>query len=144
MGQATPEQLTELEQQAEQLSAHKMPPTQTFFGVPAAFYYDLAARDEVAIARSLDLPILILRGSRDFQVTGEDLRDWQTGLKGDAKVRAETLPSLNHLFIAGTGAGTPGPANYFAPGHVDVALIGTIASFIANAGGTPSSQAASH
>ena len=111
-----------------------MPPEQTFFGVPAAYYYDLAARDEVAIARSLDVPILILRGARDYQAGGEDLRDWQTGLKGDPKVRAETMPSLNHLFIAGTGADTPGPAEYFAPGHVDVALIGTIASFIANAG----------
>ena len=124
LGQVSAVQLTDLEQQAGEISAHKMPPAQTFFGVPAAFYYDLAARDEVAIARSLDVPILILRGARDYQAGGEDLRDWQTGLKGDPKVRAETMPSLNHLFIAGTGAGTPGPAEYFAPGHVDVALIG--------------------
>ena len=142
LGQVSAVQLADLEQQADEISAHKMPPAQTFFGVPAAFYYDLAARDEVAIARSLDVPILILRGARDYQAGGEDLRDWQTGLKGDPKVRAETMPSLNHLFIAGTGAGTPGPAEYFAPGHVDVALIGTIASFIANAGDAPSSQAA--
>jgi uncharacterized protein len=134
-------QLTEMEQQADQLSAHKMPATQTFFGAPASYYYDLDARDEVAIARSLDLPILILHGSQDYQAANEDIRDWQRGLKGDAKVQVETLPSLNHLFIA--GAGQPGPAEYYAPGHVDAAVIGTIASFIANGGGTTAAGAAS-
>ena len=65
----------------------------------------------------------------------------QTGLKGDAKVQLETFPGLNHLFMAATDK--PAPAEYFAPGHVDAAVIGTIASFIANAGGTPA-QAASN
>ena len=117
-----------------------MPPQQFFFGAPASYYYDLDARDEVAIARSLDLPILIIRGGRDYQVLDEDIRVWQNGLKGDAKVRVDTLPTLNHLFIAGTGK--PGPAEYAAPGHVDVAVIGTIASFIANAGAAPTRQTA--
>ena len=84
------------------------------------------------------MPILILHGARDYQAIDEDIRDWQTGLKGDAKVQVETLPSLNHLFIA--SAGKPGPAEYSAPGHVDVAVIGTIASFIANAGGAPTQR----
>jgi dienelactone hydrolase len=131
LGQASPAQLTEIEKQADELSAHKMPPTQTFFGAPASYYYDLDSRDEVAIARSLDVPILILRGSRDYQVIAEDIRDWQNGLKGDPKVQVDTFPGLNHLFIA--GAGKPGPAEYYAPGHVDVAVIERIASFVANA-----------
>jgi dienelactone hydrolase len=134
LGQASPVELPKLEQQANELSAHKMAVTNTFFGMPASYYYDLDARDEVAIAGSLDLPILILHGSHDFPVVDEDIRNWQSGLKGDAKVRVETMPSLNHLFIA-SGA-NPGPAEYFAPGHVDVAVIGTIASFIENGGHT--------
>jgi dienelactone hydrolase len=134
VGQASPEQLALIERQADEISAHKMPPAQYWLGAPASYYYDLDARDEVALARSLDVPILILRGSRDYQVIDEDIRIWQNGLKGDAKVQVDTFPSLNHLFIA--GAGKPGPAEYDTPGHVDVAVIGTIASFIANAGGT--------
>ena len=105
-----------------------------FFGAPASYYYDLDARDEVAIARSLDVPILILHGSRDYQVIDEDIRDWQNGLKGDAKVQVDTFPGLNHLFIA--GAGKPGPAEYDDAGHVDVAVIATIASFVSNARST--------
>jgi dienelactone hydrolase len=134
LGQSSPGQLAEIEQQADQLSAHKLPATQTFFGAPASYYYDLEARDEVAIARSLDVPILILHGSRDYPAIGEDIRDWQTGLKGDAKVQVKTFPGLNHLFIVATDK--PAPTEYFAPGHVDAAVIGTIASFIENGGST--------
>lgn len=135
LGQASPKDLAELERQADEISTHKMPPAQFFFGAPASYYYDLDARDEVALARNLDLPILILRGARDYQVLDEDIHNWQTGLKGDAKVHVETFPSLNHLFIVGTGK--PAPAEYETPGHVDGAVIGAIASFIANARGGP-------
>jgi len=128
LGQASPTELAELERQADEISAHKMPPAQFFFGAPASYYYDLDARDEVAIARGLDVPILILHGARDYQVVDEDIRNWQNGLKGDAKVQVETFPTLNHLFIA--GAGKPGPAEYDTPGHVDGAVIGAIADFI--------------
>ena len=140
LGQGSPKDLADLERQADEISAHKMPPAQYFFGAPASYYYDLDARDEVALARNLNIPILILHGGRDYQVIDQDIRIWQGGLKGDDKVKVETFPSLNHLFIA--GAGKPGPAEYNTPGHVDGAVIGAIASFIANAGGSPSSQAA--
>lgn len=142
LGQASPKELAELERQADEVSAHKMPPTQFFFGAPASYYYDLDARNEVAIARSLNLPILILHGSRDYQVTDQDIRYWQAGLALNAKVKVDTLDGLNHLFIAGTGK--PGPAEYNTPGHVDVAVIGTIASFIESAGGVPAGQTASN
>jgi dienelactone hydrolase len=137
--EASPKELIEIEREADEISAHKMPPSQNFFGAPASYYYDLDARDEVALARSLDVPILILHGSRDYQVLDQDIRSWQTGLKGDAKVQVDTFPSLNHLFIAGTGK--PGPAEYSTPSHVDPAVIGTIASFIANG---PAPQAAAN
>ena len=140
LGQASLPELAQIERQANEISAHKMPPKQFFFGAPASYYYDLDARDEVAIARGLDLPILIIHGGRDYQVIDQDIRVWQTGLKGDAKVRVDTLPTLNHLFIAGTGK--PGPAEYATAGHVDVAVIGTIASFIANTGAAPTRQTA--
>jgi dienelactone hydrolase len=141
LGQASPTQLSEIEREAAEISAHKMPATQTFLNAPASYYYDLDARDEVAIARSLDVPILILHGSRDYQVIDEDIRDWQNGLKGDAKVQVDTLPSLNHFFMAGQGK--PTPAEYYAPGHVDAAVIATIASFI-NQAGAPAHQAAAN
>lgn len=128
LGQASPGQLAEIERQADELSAHKMPPSQNFLGAPASYFYDLDARDEVAIARSLGVPILILHGGRDYQVIDDDIRHWQDGLRGVANVKVETFPALNHLFIAGEGK--PNPGEYQTLGHVDQAVIGAIADFI--------------
>ena len=132
LGQMSPGQLAEVERQADELSAHKMAPGDTFLGAPASYFYDLDARDEVAIARSLGVPILILRGGRDYQVIDEDIRHWQDGLKGVANVKVETFPALNHLFISGEGK--PNPAEYETPGHVDQAVIDAIADFVSNPG----------
>jgi hypothetical protein len=132
LGQMSPEQLSEIERKADELSAHKMAPGDTFLGAPASYFYDLDARDEVAIARSLGVPILILRGGRDYQVIDEDIRHWQTGLKGVANVKVETFPKLNHMFIAGEGK--PNPAEYATPGHVDQAVVDVIADFVTNPG----------
>jgi dienelactone hydrolase len=139
LGQASPEQLAEIERQADEISAHKMPASQNFLGAPASYFYDLDARDEVAIARSLDVPILILHGGRDYQVIDEDIRIWQDGLKGSARVKVETFPLLNHLFIAGEGK--PNPAEYDTPGHVDEAVIDAVADFVASSGAKTTSGA---
>ncbi len=129
---ATSGGLVEIEREGEEISAHKMPASGKFMGAPASYFYDLDARDEVAIARSLDVPILILHGGRDYQVIDEDIRHWQDGLKGAANVQVETYPTLNHLFIAGEGK--PNPAEYSTPGHVDQAVVGAIADFVASGG----------
>jgi dienelactone hydrolase len=130
--QASPEQLAETERSADEISAHKMPASQNFLGAPASYFYDLDSRDEVAIARNLGVPILILHGGRDYQVIDEDIQHWETGLNGVANVKVETFPTLNHLFIAGEGK--PNPAEYDTPGHVDEAVINAIADFVANSG----------
>ncbi|HWN58644.1 MAG TPA: alpha/beta fold hydrolase [Methylomirabilota bacterium] len=129
---ATSGGFVETEREAEEISAHKMPASGKFMGAPASYFYDLDARDEVAIARSLDVPILILHGGRDYQVIDEDIQHWQDGLKGAPRVKVETFPTLNHLFIAGQGK--PNPSEYDTPGHIDQAVIGAIADFVASGG----------
>jgi hypothetical protein len=129
---ATSSSLIETERDAEELAAHKMSASGKFMGTPASYFYDLDARDEVAIARSLGVPILILHGGRDYQVIDQDIQHWQDGLKGVANVKVETFPTLNHLFIAGEGK--PNPAEYDTPGHVDQAVVAAIADFVASGG----------
>ncbi len=132
LGQVSPEKLAEIERQADEISAHKMPASEKSIGAPASYFYDLDARDEVAIARNLSVPIFILHGGRDYQVIDEDIQHWQDGLKGVANVKVETFPALNHLFIAGEGK--PNPAEYGTPGHVDQAVIDAITNFVENSG----------
>jgi len=126
--EASPAELVQIEHQADEISKHQMPATETWLGAPASYYYDLDNRDDVAIARSLGIPILILHGARDYQVIDQDIEVWQKGLNGVAGVKFEELPRLNHLFIAGQGA--PGPKEYDTPGHVDIAVIDRVTSFI--------------
>jgi hypothetical protein len=56
-----------------------------------------------------------------------------TAMLGLHPANASTDSRVDELFIA--GAGKPEPAEYDTPGHVDVAVIGTIASLVTNAGG---------
>jgi len=130
LGEASHKQLDEVERKANELDNHLMPPTENFLGAPASYYYDLEARDEVAMARQLHVPILILHGGRDYQVIDKDIEHWQQGLIGIDHVRVETFPALNHLFIAGTGK--PNRQEYDEPGHVDIQVIDAMTAFIDN------------
>ncbi|HZX05426.1 alpha/beta hydrolase family protein [Kribbella sp.] len=56
------------------------PSSELPFGLPASFWLDLRAYDPVATAAKLDVPILVLQGGRDYQVTvADDLPGWRAG-----------------------------------------------------------------
>jgi dienelactone hydrolase len=99
-----------------------------FFGAPAAYWLDLAGYDPVRVAGTLRMPILILQGGRDYQVTNADLAGWRAGLGKRANVRIVEYPTLNHLFIAGSGLSSP--AEYGVAGSVDGQVIADIADWI--------------
>ena len=71
----------------------------------------------------------MLQGARDYQVTMADFGVWRTALAKRADVRFHSYPSLNHLFIAGTGPSSP--AEYRQAGHVDEAVVRDIHAWIA-------------
>lgn len=99
-----------------------------FFGAPAGYWLDLAGYDPVRVAETLPMPILILQGGRDYQVTNVDLAGWRAGLGKRANVRIIEYPALNHLFIAGSGLSSP--AEYGVAGSVDGQVISDIADWI--------------
>jgi len=97
-------------------------------GAPAAYWQELDALDPVAVARELELPMLVLQGGRDYQVTEADFRRFQAGLASRAGVQFHLFPELNHLFMVGTGPSHPG--EYEDPGHVAPEVVETIARWI--------------
>ena len=70
-------------------------------GVPASYWLDLKGYDPVAEAKKLGLPMLILQGERDYQVTMADFALWKAGLGNSKGVVMKCYPALNHLFVAG-------------------------------------------
>ncbi|WP_410784891.1 alpha/beta hydrolase family protein [Kribbella sp. C-35] len=96
------------------------------FGAPASFWLDQRAYDPVVTAAKLDVPILVLQGGRDYQVTvADDLPAWREGLP-DATIKI--LDADNHVFFAGHGQSTM--ADYQVPGHLDPAVVTTIVDWL--------------
>ena len=91
----------------------------------------LQPQGQTAAARRLTLPMLILQGERDYQVTMEDYSLWQQVLKGKANVVYHSYPRLNHPFMEGDGKSTP--MEYQMEGHVATYVIDDISSFIRQA-----------
>jgi uncharacterized protein len=140
--------IAENEQIRQEINLGKLPPDRmvALLGVPVGYVRDLNRRDEIGVARHLGVPILILHGSRDYQVVDEDIAAWRSGLKGTPDVTFREFPELNHFFIAGSGP--PGPAEYANASHVAEPVVLTIADFIlqqpsiaSNSGPQPSATA---
>jgi hypothetical protein len=102
-----------------------LPGTEVLLGVPASYWQDLAKRDEMALAKKLGRPVLLLRGASDAQVAAIDQDNWLHALVGHVPVAAATLPGLGHMFI-------PEPAVDGAPRHVRDDALERIAAFIDN------------
>jgi dienelactone hydrolase len=130
---SAPKDIASVEKLRSEIASGKLPPDKIvtvggMFSAPVVYFTDLNQRDEFAVARQSHLPILILHGGRDYQVTYADIDLWRTHLRGTPDVTIRQFPSLNHLFIA--GAGKPGPADYGKPGHVAAPVVDAIATFV--------------
>jgi hypothetical protein len=127
------QQLEQLKQVAQRVKTLKpgsnVPAKDLPFGVPASYWLDLQGYDPAAQARSLKLPMLILQGERDYQVTMADFARWKEALKDRQNVTLRSYPALNHLFQTGEGKSTP--AEYLKPGHIAPELITDLANWIA-------------
>jgi hypothetical protein len=96
--------------------------------LPANYWLDLAGYDAPRLARSLQRPILVLQGGRDYQVTREDFKLWQEALEGASFAQLKLYPALNHLFFTGTGKSWP--EEYMKPGYVAAQVVDDIAAWI--------------
>jgi dienelactone hydrolase len=93
-----------------------------------AYWLDLRDYNPVKTAQKLKIPILVLQGGRDYQVTPDNFKDWQSGLGKRSNATLKFFPAANHLFIFGEGA--PSPQDYEQAGHVNSQVIDAIAAFV--------------
>ena len=78
--------------------------------------------------QKVKIPILILQGERDYQVTMKDFKLWKTNLKDNKKASFISYPKLNHLFMSGEKPSDP--KEYAIKGIVDEKVIEDIKIFI--------------
>jgi dienelactone hydrolase len=77
--------------------------TAKILGAMPAYWLDLRGYNPPELAKSVAKPMLILQGSRDYQVTTEDFENWKAALGGRKDVEFHLYPKLNHLFFEGQG-----------------------------------------
>ncbi len=102
--------------------------TEPILGVPASYWAHLHSLDPAGTAAKLKMPILVIQGGRDYQVTMADFRLWKQRLGNCKNATLKLFPRVNHLFIAGEGPS--GPAEYQQPGHVDEQVVKYIAEWL--------------
>jgi dienelactone hydrolase len=121
-------QIAMVEQGIEKIKTLNFTDNESVFGSPGSYWRDLATYDPVATAQTLHLPMCILQGLRDYQVTKKDFTRWNQTFSGNSMVTLKTYASLNHLFIPGVGI--PTNTEYQIPGHVSVAVVNDIAVWV--------------
>jgi len=97
-------------------------------GINGCYWLDLRNFDPAKMASFITMPVLVLQGKRDYQVTMTDFNLWKKSLSGNKNASFKAYKSLNHIFIAGEGLCTPD--EYSKEGHVQLEVIEDISTWI--------------
>ncbi len=131
---ANKKQIDRAEEIAAQVESPSLKATDTvdFFGapIPGSYFLDLRGYDPAKVAAGLKIPILVLQGGHDYQVTNADYEIWQKALAGDPRATFKFYPNYTHLFAPGAGSGPPSPDDYAVAGNVSEDVITDIAKWI--------------
>ncbi|HPC77851.1 MAG TPA: dienelactone hydrolase family protein, partial [bacterium] len=118
----------DLEKEIEDIKSSKVGKDENILGAPGSYWLDLINYNPLESIKNLELPILVLQGDRDYQVTVDDFKLWQEELKDKPNVTFKLYKGLNHLFIYGEGKSTT--EEYYRPGNVSQEVIEDIANWI--------------
>jgi uncharacterized protein len=121
--------LKDIEASVQKIKDLNISTDESVFNLPFSYWEYLSTYDAIETSNNLSIPILILQGKRDYQVTYEDdFIIWQETFHNSTMVTLKDYNTLNHLFISGTG--TPTNTEYLDPGNMDEQVIIDIASWI--------------
>ena len=126
---AASEQAIVAEQKLLAAADPRHPPVGSFGGMPQRYWLSLHEVHQVEVAKKSSMPMLILQGSGDFQVSPTlDFARWKQALAGRPQTDFHLYPGLSHLFMPAGKSGTM--ADYMVPDHVDSRVITNIATWV--------------
>lgn len=79
-------------------------------------------------AKTLTLPIILIQGGRDYNVTKKDFDLWNETMKGKSNFKSYWMENLDHLFFEGSGMAKP--EDVLKPNHVSKSVTNQMADFI--------------
>jgi dienelactone hydrolase len=107
--------------------------TGSILGISTNYWKSLNNIDNMTIVKGLNIPMLILQGSADFQVyPDKDYKLWQSTLKGRNNATFKLYDGLSHQFMPNQipANGMPDISVYNASNHVDAQVITDIAVWV--------------
>ena len=94
------QQLAKVKTEVEKIKALTAEDTDTYFNCNAKYWYSLNQLNSGEVAKFLEIPMLFLQGSADFQVNiDKDITEWKEILKNKLNCTFKEYNNLNHLFI---------------------------------------------
>lgn len=122
-------QIDLVEQSVQKIKTLNISEDDPVLNLPLSYWRYLSTYKPVETAENLSIPLLILQGKRDYQVTyNDDFRIWNETFADEKNVTLRTYESLNHLFISGKGQ--PTNLEYLTPGNVNETVILDIVNWI--------------
>lgn len=103
-------------------------PKGMLMGASASYWKSVLNYNQAATAKGLTIPVFVMNGARDYQVTEKEFNAWKKELAGKSNVQFMLYPKLNHLFLEGDRRSEP--AEYELPGHIPQYVIDDLAKFI--------------
>lgn len=126
------EKVDKLLKDANRLADPKLSPEDfkegKLLGASFAYWKSVHHLEPAATAAKLNLPLFVLQGGRDYQVTLADFELWTKILKDKKSTLLKDYPSLNHVFMEGVGKAKP--EEYEKEGHVASVVIDDIVTWI--------------
>ena len=95
-----------------------------------AFWRDVHRYKPLEAIMKLQMPVLILQGERDYQVTMENFELWKTTVGGKKNYEFKSYPKLNHIFHEGEGKSYP--EEYNTLGNIPSYVMSDIGTWILN------------
>ena len=89
--------------------------------IPASYWLSMKLYDQKDVISKLMVPIFVLQGERDYQVTMTDFELWNNTMKDKANYSSKAYKKLNHLFLEGEGKLVP--AEYMNKSNVPKYII---------------------
>ncbi|MFP4457360.1 MAG: DUF3887 domain-containing protein [Clostridia bacterium] len=103
---------------------------QQLMGVSKDYWLFYKKYDPIEQAKEIKEQVLIVNGSRDYQVPVSEYELWKNGLSNRENVTFKLYEGMNHLLF--NGEGTPSPQEYLTAKNISQELVNDIYNWIIN------------
>ena len=125
------DEITELETKVHYLKSNltiDSPVDKLLLGLPATYWMSLKNYNHKTTIQELRIPIFVMQGERDYQVTMKDYKLWCGLMMDKPNYFSKSYTKLNHLFLEGVGV--PNPSEYMIQSTVPKYVVEDITSWI--------------